>query len=58
MNGTNIILSDENASLKEKIKELQAENEKLREASIRLGARLSTIRRVACYDENDTEIDD
>lgn len=57
-NGTEIILSKENASLKEKIKDLQKEIERLREDNIRLGSRLQTIRRIACYDEPDMEMDD
>lgn len=57
-NGTATILSDENASLKEKIKELEAEIESLRDINIRLGSRLQTIRKLACYDEADVEIDD
>jgi predicted RNase H-like nuclease (RuvC/YqgF family) len=56
--GTATILSDENASLKEKIKELEQEIESLRDMNIRLGSRLQTIRRLACYDEADIEIDD
>ena len=77
--GTAMILSDENASLKEKIKELQAGNEllvkeiqslkdkndilqneieSLRDSNTRLGSRLQTIRKLACYDEADIEIDD
>lgn len=57
-NGTEIILSKENASLKEKIKELQKEIERLREDNIRIGSRLQTIRRISCYDEPDMEMDD
>lgn len=60
--GTETILSDENASLKEKIKDLQAEIEKLsqeieklRDSNIALGSRLSTIRRIACYDTEDVD---
>lgn len=57
-NGTEIILSKENASLKEKIKDLQKENERLREDNIRMGSRIQTIRRIVCYDEPDMEMDD
>lgn len=57
-NGTEMILSKENASLKEKIKDLQKEIERLREDNIRIGSRLQTIRRIACYDKQDTEMDD
>ena len=56
--GTEIILSKENASLKEKIKDLQKEIERLREDNIIMGSRLQTIRRIACYDEQDMEMDD
>lgn len=55
VNSTAVILSKENASLKEKIKDLQAEIEKLRDSNIALGSRLSTIRRIACYDTEDTD---
>lgn len=55
INSTAVILSKENASLKEKIKDLQAEIEKLRESNIALGSRLSTIRRIACYDTEDVD---
>ena len=57
-NGTEIILLKENASLKEKIKDLQKEVERLRENNIRIGSRLQTIRMIACYDEQDMEMDD
>jgi cell shape-determining protein MreC len=56
--GTETILSDENASLKKKIKDLEAEVEHLRSMNIRLGSRLQTVRRIVCYDETDMEIDD
>lgn len=49
VNSTAVILSKENASLKEKIKDLQAEIEKLSQEIEKL-RRLSTIRRIACYD--------
>lgn len=52
-NSTMIILSKENTSLKEKIKDLQKEIESLKECNIRLGCRLQTIRRLCYYDEND-----
>lgn len=55
---TEIILLKENASLKEKIKDLQKEVERLRENNIRIGSRLQTIRMIACYDEQDMEMDD
>jgi prefoldin subunit 5 len=62
VNSTAVILSKENASLKEKIKNLQAEIEKLsqeieklRESNIALGSRLSTIRRISCYDTEDVD---
>ena len=57
-NGTEIILSKENASLKEKIKDLQKEIERLREDNIIISSRLQTIRRISCYDEQDMEMDD
>ena len=57
-NGTEIILSKENACLKEKIKDLQKEIERLREDNIRISSRLQTIRRISCYDEQDMEMDD
>ena len=64
--GTEVIISDENVSLKEKIKELQAENEslkaeiqKLSEENRKYQSRLITIKKVVgeVY-EDDTQIDD
>lgn len=56
--GTETILSNENLSLKEKIKELEKEIEILRENNIKLGSRIQKIRRIACYDEDDVQIND
>ena len=56
--GTETILSDENSSLKQKIKDLQKEVENLSDENIRLRSRLSTISRVANYDETDLEMAD
>lgn len=65
-NGTEIIISNENASLKEKIKDLQAENESLKaeiqtlsEENRKYHSRLITIKKVVggVYEE-DTEVDD
>lgn len=47
--GTETILSDENASLKEKIKDLQKEVESLQDEVIRLQSRLDTIGNLADY---------
>lgn len=64
--GTEVIISNENASLKEKIKDLQAENEslkaeikKLSEENRKYQSRLLTIKKVVgeVY-EDDTQIDD
>lgn len=56
--GTEIILSNENASLKQKIKDLQEEIERLKESNIRLSCKLQTIRKLCCYDDNDAEMSD
>ena len=56
--GTEFIISDENASLKNKIKDLQKEIEELQDRNIRLTSRLDTIRKLVCYDENDLEMAD
>lgn len=56
--GTEIILSNENTSLKQKIKDLQEEIERLKESNIRMGSRLQTIRKVCCYDDNDAKMSD
>jgi hypothetical protein len=63
--GTEVIISDENVSLKEKIKELQAENESLsslvktlKEVNTQLVSRMDSIRKLVNYDEDDTQIAD
>lgn len=56
--GTETILSNENLSLKEKIKELEKEIEILKENNIKLGSRIQKIRRISCYDEDDVQIND
>lgn len=63
--GTEVIISNENASLKEKIKDLQAENEvllsqvnELKEINTQLVSRINSIRKLVNYDEYDTQIDD
>lgn len=63
--GTDVIISDENLSLKQKIKDLQVEIdslqkqvEDLQEKNISLSSRLSTIGKLANYDETDLEMDD
>jgi hypothetical protein len=63
--GTEVIISDENVSLKEKIKELQAENENLlslvktlKEVNTQLVSRMDSIRKLVNYDEDDTQIAD
>lgn len=58
LQGTETILSDENASLKRKIKELEQEKEELQNTIVRLRGRMDTIKKLVCYDENDLEIDD
>lgn len=50
-NSTMIILSKENTSLKEKIKDLQKEIESLKECNVRLSCRLQTIIKLCCYDD-------
>lgn len=63
--GTEVIISDENVSLKEKIKKLQAENESLsslvktlKDVNTQLVSRMDSIRKLVNYDEDDTQIDD
>lgn len=65
-NGTEVVISNENASLKEKIKDLQAENESLKaeiqtlsEENRKYYSRLITIKKVVggVYEE-DTEVND
>lgn len=63
--GTEVIISEENISLKEKIKELQAENENLlslvktlKEVNTQLVSRMDSIRKLVNYDEDDTQIAD
>lgn len=63
--GTEVIISDENFSLKEKIKELQTENAvllsqvtELKEINTQLVSRINSIRKLVNYDEYDTQIDD
>lgn len=63
--GTEVIISDENVSLKEKIKKLQAENESLsslvktlKEVNTQLVSRMDSIRKLVNYDEDDTQIAD
>lgn len=56
--GTAVIISDENASLKQKIKDLEKEIENLRENNVTLSSRLNTIARLASNAETDLEIDD
>lgn len=63
--GTEVIISNENASLKDKIKKLQAENESLsslvktlKDVNTQLVSRMDSIRKLVNYDENDTQIDD
>lgn len=55
---TEAIISDENSSLKNKIKDLQKEIEELQDINIRLKSRLDTVRKLVCYDENDLEMAD
>lgn len=63
-NGTEVVISNENASLKEKIKDLQAENEslkaeiqKLSEENRKYHNRLITIKKVVgeAYDDTDED---
>lgn len=63
--GTEVIISNENASLKEKIKDLQTENavllsqvNELKEINTQLVSRINSIRKLVNYDEYDTQIDD
>lgn len=51
--GTETILSDENSSLKQKIKDLEKEIDGLRDMNVKLVARLDTVRRIVNLDEND-----
>lgn len=56
--GTEKILSDENSSLKEKIKSLQEETQSLKEENRKLSSRLITVKKVVGYDQNDLEMCD
>lgn len=63
--GTEVIISNENVSLKEKIKNLQTENavllsqvNELKEVNNQLVSRINSIRKLVNYDEDDTQIAD
>lgn len=63
--GTEVVISDENISLKEKIKDLQTENavllsqvNELKKINTQLFSRINSIRKLVNYDEDDTQIDD
>ena len=56
--GTETILSDENSSLKQKIKDLEKEIENLTDTNTELRSRLATISNLANYDETDLEMAD
>ena len=63
--GTEVVISNENSSLKEKIKDLQTENavllsqvNELKEINTQLVSRINSIRKLVNYDEYDTQIDD
>lgn len=56
--GTKVIISDENASLKQKIKDLQAEVEELKQDNKRMAGHLLAIRKIVCVDFDDLEVND